>query len=363
MKTLALFLTYGTSLADWERNGSLDREENIYARLAPDFDMVYLLTYGPDDARYADRFPGNVVILPKKIGIPNAPYSLLIPFLYRKELRSCDWLKTNQMLGSWSAVLAKRLYGKKLLLRTGYTESLSSIGKDFFKRRMVDLIERIAYRNADISIVTSEHQKEYITKRYRAHDIRVIPNGIDTMLFRPLDRKTAKEKLTFLFVGRLHLEKNLLALLEAMKDIPDIRLRIVGKGPLEKDVRISAERNGIDLELIPSVPNTELPAIYNDADIYIQPSLYEGNPKTILEAMSCGLPIIATDVPGINSVIRHGKNGYLCGTDPQSIREAITNARNDRSTMKQIGLNARTCIENLYELKKIMAAELDLYYR
>lgn len=357
---LALFFTYKTSLADWERNGSLDREINIYKRLATHFKTVYFVTYGHDDMRFFNRLPRNISILPKKFALPNILYSLFIPLLYRKELQSCDWLKTNQMLGSWSAVITKILFKKKLLLRTGYTESLSFVGKNVIKHWVIRLIEVLAYRNATVSIVTSEYQKKYIETTLSAKNIHVIPNGIDTNLFRPAPKQPQSEKTKLLFIGRLHPEKNLLNLLDALEKIP-VKLLIIGKGSLEPDIRKRAKDLGVDLEIIPSVPNSKLPTIYNATNIYIQPSLYEGNPKTILEAMSCGLPVIASNVRGINTVIRHSETGFLCTTDSASIRHAIDTLIKDATLRELLGANARKTIEAKYAMMNSLRQELRIY--
>jgi glycosyltransferase involved in cell wall biosynthesis len=357
---LTLFFTYGTALADWEQNGSLDREISIYGRIAAHFETVYFVTYGHDDKRLSDRLPKNIIILPKKIALPNVLYSLLIPILFQKELRSCDWLKTNQMLGSWSAVLAKLLFGNKLLLRTGYTESLSPIGKNSFRRAVTHLVETLAYKYATTSVVTSEEQKEYLATTHDARNIHVIPNGIDTDRFSPIKDKSTGKKTRLLFVGRLHPEKNLLNLLDAIRELP-VQLLMVGKGPLEPNIRKRANDLDIDLEITPSIPNSELPATYSAADIYIQPSLYEGNPKTILEAMSCGLPVIATDVKGINTIIQHKENGYLCTTNPSSIREAVTALIHDPNSRLIFGNNARIYIKNNYDMMDMINTELKIY--
>lgn len=359
---LALFFTYGTSLVDWNNNGSLDREINIYRKLAPHFTTIYFLTYGYDDAQYADKFPKNIVILPRKMRVPLVVYSVMIPFLYQKQLRSCNWLKTNQMLGSWSAVIAKWLFRKKLLLRTGYTESLSFVDKGICRKMITTLIERIAYMVADKSIVTSEHQKEYIQKKYGITNIQIIPNGIDTDSFRPPVAKKPSEKNTqLLFIGRLHPEKNLINLLKAMVGLENIRLRIIGSGPLKKEIISFSEKNSLFVEIINNVPNNHLPEQYAQADIYVQPSLYEGNPKTILEAMSCGLPVISTDVQGIQNIIQHQKNGYLCTIKPNSIRVAIEELAKNTNLREKLSKNARQHILSNYDILHMIQSEVRLY--
>lgn len=360
MKNLAIFLTYNTSLESWKKNGTFDRELSIYKRFLNHFDKIYLVTYGDDDSKLADSLPENIIILPKKVAVNNFLYSLLIPFIYRKELRNSDWFRTNQALGSWSAVFAKILFGKKLNFHTGYTESLSYINKSFIDKILIIIIEFFAYKSATISTVTSEYQKEYATEKYAPKKIFVIPNGIDTKIFKPCKRDRS-EKINLFLVARLHPEKNILNLLEALKDLKNVSLKIVGRGPLEKGILEFKKKYDLDLEIVPSIPNSKISEAYNSTDIYIQPSIYEGNPKTILEAMSCGLPVIATDIKGMRGVIMHNESGYLCKTDSQSIKEALLEIIENTKLREKIGSGARKTIEEKYDLDEIVRKEIKIY--
>ena len=160
----------------------------------------------------------------------------------------------------------------------------------------------------------------------------------------------------------MHEEKNLPNLLKAVKDSKNIKLKIVGKGELKDEILKLKDKYSLDLEIIESVPNSKLPEIYNWADIYIQPSLYEGNPKTILEAMSCGLPVIASNVEGINSVIKNHENGCLCEINIKSIKNSISEIIENKTLRETIGNKARSFIEENYDLKKTIKNELTLYH-
>jgi glycosyltransferase involved in cell wall biosynthesis len=92
------------------------------------------------------------------------------------------------------------------------------------------------------------------------------------------------------------------------------------------------------------------------------PSLLEGHPKALLEAMACGLPVIATDVPGIREVIRHRTNGYLCGTSPLEIRSAIQDVLADPSLRERMGAKARDYVVQSCSMDKIMNLELELLH-
>jgi glycosyltransferase involved in cell wall biosynthesis len=109
-----------------------------------------------------------------------------------------------------------------------------------------------------------------------------------------------------------------------------------------------------------NIPNHELPDFLNPHELFILPSFYENMPKTLLEAMACGLPVIGTNVKGINEVIKHGKNGILCSTNANSIREAILTLMKDEELKRNLGENARRTIVENYDLDKLIKRELEL---
>jgi glycosyltransferase involved in cell wall biosynthesis len=86
-------------------------------------------------------------------------------------------------------------------------------------------------------------------------------------------------------------------------------------------------------------------------------------PKTLLEAMACGLAVIGTNIDGTREVIKHGENGILCETDPKSIREAIVRVIEDEGLKQTLGINARKTIEQRFSLEKLTDKELGLYVK
>jgi glycosyltransferase involved in cell wall biosynthesis len=86
-------------------------------------------------------------------------------------------------------------------------------------------------------------------------------------------------------------------------------------------------------------------------------------PKTLLEAMACGLAVIGTNIDGTREVIKHGENGILCETDPKSIREAIVRVMEDEGLKQTLGINARKTIEQRFSLEKLTDKELGLYVK
>jgi glycosyltransferase involved in cell wall biosynthesis len=86
-----------------------------------------------------------------------------------------------------------------------------------------------------------------------------------------------------------------------------------------------------------NVTNHELPGYFQKATLYVQPSRYEGHPKTIFEAMACGTPVLAGDAPGIRQFIRHGETGWLCGLEADNIRAGIETLLADETLRARLG--------------------------
>jgi glycosyltransferase involved in cell wall biosynthesis len=186
----------------------------------------------------------------------------------------------------------------------------------------------------------------------------VIPNYVDIDHFRPADRPQEKE-FDLVFVGRIKPQKNIEAMLKALQSL-DVRLLLIGSGELEDTLK---QRFGdLDGRIIwqGNVPNAELPEYLNRARVFILPSLYEGHPKTLIEAMSCGLPVIGADSPGLREIIRRGATGWLCGTDATSIRDAIQHLLDNPALCTQLGQNARQYVLEHYALDHIAQLEYQL---
>lgn len=358
--TMALFFTKGMSMKKWHDSGMIDREVALYNELAKHYKAIYFFTYGvADDLDYRSYLADNIVVYPKKSVRNDLLYSFLLPLIHRRALGEASILKTNQMRGSWSAVLTKLLLGKKLVVRTGYTLSSFSDGRRKSKKLwLYRLMERIAYRWPDCVIVTSQSDLDHVVNSYNLKCTSTcLPNYVETDIFKRISIQRKPGSVSF--VGRLTPQKNLFSLLEALKG-SEYSLTIIGSGEQEEALKKFAEENGICVNFTGNVPNHRLPELLNGHEVFILPSLYEGMPKTLLEAMSCGMPVIGTDVKGINEVIVNGVNGILCGTDPVSIRKAIDDVMKDGSLKKRLGDNARKTILEYYSLDSIVRRESGL---
>ena len=379
MKLLLTF-TYNVSLDLWYKSGVISREVSLYRKISEKKNDVIFLTFGDDnDLKYADLLNGiKIVPALNYVRAKNRKISylklLLLPLRVKEIIKNIDIIKTNQLEGSWGGWIAKILYRKKFIVRGGFEwlkfyileNELSNKRKNFkywlqyFWRYFVEFI---SYKLADRIILTNPTDIDFIIKKFqlkrKKQKIQHFYNHIDIDLFKPLN--TEKKDKHILFIGRLHQQKNIDNLFKAFMHLKDFTLDIVGNVSNKILLVDKINQFGINVNFLGVIPNNRLPEIFNQYQIFILPSFYEGNPKVLLEAMSCGLACIGTNVWGISNIINHKENGYLCETDANSIRNAIVTLYNNRELMKKIGQEAREFIVTNCSLESIANKEYLLY--
>ena len=370
---LSLFFTRGVSLKLWVDSGLFDREKLIYEKHLQrgNFKKIYWFTYGVDDKILSEelkqkkRLHKNIEIfdMPKIFSINKIGswfYLFFLPFIYKKQIKKSAILKTNQMDGSLSAVIAKWLCKKPLIVRTGYTitQLLKNTNASRIKIKAYEYIEKFVYKNCDKAIVTSYHNQKYLENFYGVKNIQVVSNFIDINLFKQLNLIRYEDRL--IFVGRLNKEKNLFNLIEAISKT-DIILDIYGQGNLEKKLKKFTKRKDAKVNFMGVVANEKLPIIYNKYKYYILPSYSEGMPKTLLEAMACGCACIGTNVKGINEVIEDGINGFLSeNVSFETINKTIERALQNEK-QNEITKNAIKKIEKEFSLDFIIEKEKNIF--
>lgn len=359
---LILFFTRGVSLRTWDQVGILEREVALYRALRPHLGGVTFVTYG--DARdldYAARLPG-IRIICNRWGLPQSWYVRLLTRLYPLLWRGPAVYKSNQVQGADIALKAARRFGKRSIVRCGYLYSdfmEREHGKGSSQARQARRLERQIFTTADRVVVTTPAMRRAVMDGYGipARQIVVIPNYVETDRFRP--RFGERSDREVIFVGRLALQKNVGALLEAVEPL-DVCLTLIGDGELSSSLQQRFGSLNGRVRWLGAVPNVDLPAYLNRAGLFVLPSHYEGHPKALIEAMSCGLPVIGADVPGIRELIRHGETGWLCGTDPVSIRAAIQELLDRPQLRARLGDNARQFVVEHFALERVVEMELGL---
>lgn len=373
---IGLFFTLGVSVELWDKMGILNREKSIYEEMLDlgEIDEVFWFTYGVNDKKYSYKLHPKIKIIEmpslfkSKIGI--LLYSFCMPFLQRKYLTKLDLIKTNQMRGSWAAVLSKCLCKKSLVVRTGFTWSIFVNKKRKIKLfsldRFAEFFEKLAYHYADKIIVSSYKDARYIKERYKLsyRKIKVIGNFVNTEIFKPKNG-VKKYSQRIIFVGRLAPQKNLENLIKAMSGLPyilDIYYNQGIKGYLE-DLEDLAKNIGARIVFKGRINHNELADIFIKYPLFVLPSFYEGMPKVLLEAMASGIAVLGTDVDGIADIIRHNVNGWLIkNTDPISIKKEILHLMNNEQLRERLAVAAYNFVRDKFSLKKIVKEETKFYF-
>ena len=244
-------------------------------------------------------------------------------------------------------LLAKKFLRKPCIL---WAQGSDIYRPSFILRQMT----KLAIRNSDVVIALTEDMKKNI-QRIHQREVLVIPNGIDLDKFQPLSRADARGELhieenerIILFVGRLHPVKGLKYLIRAMRTITQAalgaRLILLGEGEERRDLEaLTKELNLEDFVTFHGrVPNTETPKFMTASDILVLPSLSEGFPVVVLEAMACGLPIVATNVRGLSEIIVDDQNGFTVEPEnPEAIADRVLQLLRDDQLRSKIGENNR----------------------
>lgn len=134
-----------------------------------------------------------------------------------------------------------------------------------------------------------------------------------------------------------------------------------GRDSLRKALEDYCKKQKANVKFMGNIPNQKLPKELNRSILFILHFLYERCLKVLLEAMSCGLPCIGTNVVGIKEIIKHKENGYLCETDATSIKNSILDVLNNKELRDRLFKNARKTIIDHFSIENILKEEEKIY--
>lgn len=246
---------------------------------------------------------------------------------------------------SISMCLVKLFYSKFKLI---VSERSATQGKTFRTR-----VKFLLYRISNCVVTNSYTEGANIKEKFPklSDKIVTITNFVDTTHYVPSNLVVQRKELFILSVGRVIPSKNILRFIHAIKQIIDngynVQVKWVGSINFDKDYFITVEAEIRRLKLSNNFvfcdAMTNIVDEYQRADVFCFPTLYEGFPNVLCEAMSCGLPIICSDVCDNSSIIEENGNGLLF--DPLSISDMvdkITYFYNlDDSVKRKMGLHSR----------------------
>lgn len=218
--------------------------------------------------------------------------------------------------------IAAKLAGVKIVIHTVHGWSFNDY-QPLFLRTVFIWLERLTAKFSDILIVVSEHdmRKGLMCRIGDASKYKIIRYGINYSEFKP-DGGNAREKLGInsddLVVGMVACFKPQKAPLDFVRmafkvrrDFSSVKFILIGDGILRKKIERLIRRLGLDNTIILSGWQKDIPFFLSAIDVFVLTSLWEGFPIAILEAVSAGVPIVATNTGGICEIIKDGENGLL----------------------------------------------------
>ncbi|MEW6359378.1 MAG: glycosyltransferase family 4 protein [Planctomycetota bacterium] len=238
------------------------------------------------------------------------------------------------------------------------------------------MAERIGARLSDAIVAVSEHERRLAIGLNVLPPDRIvtIENALDDDDLTPSHNREKMRKELGLegkqilvgTVGRLTRQKGLPVLLDAagilLHDFPDMRFLIAGSGEDEGALRRKMAALGIADQVLLLGHRDDTHDLYAAMDIFVLPSLWEGRPYALLEAMAAGRPVVASDVCGLGDVIEDGANGLLVPVgEAARLAEAVARLGRDSELRRRLGRAARQTVETRYRLADAIA-KLDAVY-
>lgn len=239
-----------------------------------------------------------------------------------------------------------------------------------FRAKLAELImwrlsklEEEAAKNAALIVTVSKYSSKKMLQFYDVDKakIRVVPNGVDIERFKPSKSgETIKRQIGLdskrcvLFVGRLIPRKGLPFLIEAAKHIvkeySQTMFVVVGSGPLKNSLRGHLEKLNLSRNFVflGDVNESVLPAVYNCADVFVLPSIQEGQGIALLEAQATAKPVVAFDVGGVREAVLDKETGLMMKPDSRGLAEAIMKLLSDCSLREKMGRRGREFVSGTF---------------
>lgn len=225
-------------------------------------------------------------------------------------------------------------------------------------------------------IAVSHAVKEYLinTKGIKPGKIRVIHNGIDTAKFAEAGKKDNLVEKEFSFkgvkigvIGRLEPQKGHIYFLEAAKivlnKIKDVKFFVIGEGRLRKELELKAVNFGIGKNILFTGYHKNLPAALSMLDIFVLPSLYEGLPVVVMEALVALKPVVVTAVDGSPEIVKNHETGIVVPPEnPSSLAEAIIFLIKNREIAKKYAEKGKENILKNFTIER-QVRDTERFYR
>jgi glycosyltransferase involved in cell wall biosynthesis len=282
--------------------------------------------------------------------------------------------------GFWGRLVAASLKKRPVTIHTYHGLHYLNISQvaakaiaQKLKRAIFQKIDQflLNYTDQIICVCRSDYEKAIAAKVATPCKTSIVYNGIEIDQFsKPLDQQIARKifdivptEFVFGNVGRLHEQKGHKYLLEAFAKVSDrARLLIVGDGDLREELVALAEKLQISDRIIFLGARSDVREFLSAIDVFVMPSLWEGQPIALLEALAIGKPCIATSVDGIPEIITNDVNGYLVNLkNIEELSKIMDFAIQNPDTLQNIARSASNTISKKFLAQNMANAIADIY--
>jgi len=273
------------------------------------------------------------------------------------------------------AIILGKLLGRPVILKITSTGS-DGISNALQAVNVAGGLLASLHRRVDACVATTrDAAREAVSFGIPASRIHVVPNGVDTLIYTPWSperREQARravgigEEMVALYCGRLSLEKNIDGLVQAWRlviaVVPTARLVVVGEGPLQLAVADYVRQAGLEASVSLVGGQADVVPWYQAADLFVLPSHHEGLSNSLLEAMSCGLPVVSTRVSGSSDILSDADVGELVEPgDQAALAQSLSTMLSDAQRRQRCGVNARQYVEKRFAIDRVAGDMVKLY--
>lgn len=294
-------------------------------------------------------------------------------YLAMKKLENIDIVHVHnyQDFSALAASETKRNYRKPMIFTPHFHPIGASKLRTIGKRIYAALVGERIFQNSDAVIAVSKYEKHLLSESFHLNEesVSYIPNGINVENCGPLARTHKSVEKSILYVGRLEKYKGVQFLIRAFQKVKETektsRLLIVGEGSFKKKLIALADDLGLrsHVYFLGNVSNLELSNLYSRSSLFVMPSEYEAFCITLVEAMSYGLPVIATKVGGMSELIGRNSRGLLIDYPPdiEKLAELEMSLLDDSSFSNKIGQTARDYVLARFSWRSVAEKVLKIY--
>lgn len=324
---------------------------------------VYTSIWG--DEPLEEVHDGYCIVRFKGITIFRNPIALRLFYRLFRERKKYDVIHAHSHLYFSTVFCALvRMIGSSPLVVTNHG-LISQTAPMWLQKIYIPTIGRWIYSTADKIICYTETERDQlIDLGIHPEKISVIHNGVDTDHFAP--QASTSHKKQILWIGKYVPGKGVEYLLRGFqifsRNFPEYTLLMIGRGPQRDDCLKLIDELGLTEKVIlrDFIQNKDLPEVYRQSSLFVLPSLEEGVPRTILEAMACGVPVACTELPQLVEIVS-GCGLLFPLRDSEALATALSTLVSDSEMAQICGRNGRERAVSMFSWSDTVSKTLDLY--